>query len=336
MLDADISKRVWIARYLMVIGIVILHVPPYQALSELDGSIFGYIKAFFAHGVFRASVPVLTVMSGYLIFATQLHLKPVKLFKKKVSTLLVPLILWNLPLAIAVYLVQRFNIIDYQFSMELYPFDLFIWLDANLGLSRIPINYPLNFLRDLFVIALLSPLIGWVLKKGAFLGLVGVFIVYFYDVEGELILRNSMLISFYCGALLAYKSYDLRRLDKYAFPCLLSFVVVCISIVAFQIENRELFRMVSPFMIWPALSLLESTKLGTLLYRYSGNSFFTFLAHGPLLVILWVVFNKLPVELPYYVFWLLTPIIIVCFTIIANRLLKCVAPRVALFVLGNR
>jgi succinoglycan biosynthesis protein ExoH len=103
MLDREISKRIWVTRYVMVIGIVILHLPPYQGLSELDGSIFEYVKAFFAHGVFRASVPVLTVMSGYLIFATKLYTKPVKLLKKKVSTLLIPLIVWNLPLAVLVY-----------------------------------------------------------------------------------------------------------------------------------------------------------------------------------------------------------------------------------------
>jgi len=336
MLDREISKRIWVTRYVMVIGIVILHLPPYQGLSELDGSIFEYVKAFFAHGVFRASVPVLTVMSGYLIFATKLYTKPVKLLKKKVSTLLIPLIVWNLPLAVLVYLIQRFGLITYDFSLALYPFDAWVWLDANVGLSRIPINYPLNFLRDLFVIALLSPLIGWFLKKAAFTGLAVILVVYYFNLEGGLVLRNSMLVSFYCGALLAYKSYDLKVLDKYAVLCAAVFFIMCLCITLFRIENRELFRLVSPVLIWPAMSLLVNTRIGGWLYRYSGNSFFMFLSHGPLLLALWLVFNKLPIQLPYYIFWLSAPMVTVCLTIGLNRLFKWMMPSIAATVLGNR
>ena len=53
----------------MIVGIVILHVPPYVPLNEVSG-LFESIKAFFAHGVFRSSVPVLSAISGYLIIRT--------------------------------------------------------------------------------------------------------------------------------------------------------------------------------------------------------------------------------------------------------------------------
>ena len=39
------------------------------------------------------------------------------------------------------------------------------WLDAAFGLTGSPINYPLNFLRDLVALMIVAPLLGWFLRK---------------------------------------------------------------------------------------------------------------------------------------------------------------------------
>ncbi len=110
MLTEEISKRLWITRFSMIIGIVILHLPPYVPLSDVGNSFFSLWKAFFSHGLFRATVPVLTVISGYLVFYSKLHERPVQLLIKKTKSILVPLVLWNLPIAIAIFLLQKLQI----------------------------------------------------------------------------------------------------------------------------------------------------------------------------------------------------------------------------------
>jgi succinoglycan biosynthesis protein ExoH len=335
-LENEISDRIWVTRYLMVIGIVVLHLPPYQPLSEVGGSLFSYVKAFFSYGVFRAAVPVLTVMSGYLIFKTGLQYDTRKLLLTKVKSILVPLILWDIPPAAAVFVIQKYGLISHSFSAELYPVTLMSWINALTGLSAAPINYPLNFLRDLFVISALTPVVWLILKRMPYIGLVVISIVYYFNLDGQLILRNSMLVSFYIGALAAHRNWNVCALDEYAIPLLCLFILFSASIVLFKIENRELFRFVSPFLVWPAMSLVTNLKLGTVLLKNSRNSFFTFLAHGPIILVLWLLFSSLPMNIPYYVYWLTAPILTVVFCAWLCRVFGKKMPLLASVMLGNR
>ncbi|WP_143870482.1 acyltransferase family protein [Catenovulum sediminis] len=250
-LNAEISKRIWVTRYFMVIGIIVLHLPPYQPLNELGSSIFDYIKAFFTHGVFRATVPVLTVLSGFLLFQFNLHLQPFRLLSKKIRAVLVPLILWNIPFVIAIYLSQKYNILSHEFSITLYPFDILNWVNALTGLFSQPANYPLNFLRDLFAVSLLSPIFWLFLKRIPYLGLAVVLVVYYFNLEGPFVLRNSMLVSFYIGGLAATQKWPLTYLDKHARLLFCILITFCAAMVIFEIQNRELFRLLSPFLVWP-------------------------------------------------------------------------------------
>ena len=75
-----------------------------------------------------------------------------------------PLILWNIPIALAVFILQKYQLLGHQFSARLYPPTPLAWLNALTGLVSDPVNYPLNFLRDLFIISLISPVLGIFLK----------------------------------------------------------------------------------------------------------------------------------------------------------------------------
>ena len=319
----------------MVIGIIVLHLPQYQPLSDV-GSLFEFVKAFFSHGIFRATVPVLTVISGYLVFCYNLHLQPRTLVLKKLKTVLIPLFIWNIPFAIGIFLSQKYALISHNFSAQLHPFQIESWINALFGLFDTPANYPLNFLRDLFAISLLAPLLGFLLNRIPYLGLVLVLFVYFFNLDGYLVLRNSMLVSFYIGGLAAVRAWDLTALDNYAKPLFWSFLTFSAVIVLFKIENRELFRLVSPFMVWPAISLLEKTKVYDLLHKYSENSFFTFLAHGPIILVLWFLFSMLPNDIPYVIYWILAPVITVFICIILATYFKRMLPTIASVVLGGR
>jgi len=189
-------------------------------------------------------------------------------------------------------------------------------------LKRRPIfhlaNFPLNFLRDLFVVSLLSPIFWLFLKKIPYIGLAVVLIVYYFNLEGDLVLRSSMLVTFYIGALTATQGWSLTYLDKYAYALLGLFIVCCAAIVIFDI------------------TYIVNTKFGDILFKYSKSSFFTFLAHGPILLISWIVFQKLPGNLPYEVYWLLAPLVTVVISIFISRYFRQFLPKIASVVLGGR
>lgn len=279
---------------------------------------------------------MLTVISGYLVFYRNLQLRPVDLIKKKIESILLPLVLWNLPIAIAVFFVQKYQILGHQFSAQLYPPNLLSWSNALIGLTADPINYPLNFLRDLFVISLLSPILWLFLKKTPYFGLIIVLMIWHFDLDSDLILRNSMLVNYYIGGLAAVHRWDLTVLDKYANWCIFLLIGICVGIVGLRIENKELFRLVSPFLVWPSMKLLVGTRMGDWLYRHARSSFFIFLSHSVVLLALWLIFQKTPASELYLVYWLLTPPITVVFLIFTHRKFRELAPRLSLVFLGGR
>lgn len=335
-MEKEIQKRIWLTRYLMVIGIVVLHTPPYQPLTELSLSTFDFVKAFFSHGLFRTTVPVLTAISAYLLFSSKQITKPLGLLKKKTTSILLPLILWNVPVVLGIYLVQRYEILSHTFSVQLYPFTSIAWLDATTGLTSSPANYPLNFLRDLFVLSVFAPLFYPLLKYTPFWGGVLVAVVYFYNLDGAFVLRNSMLISFYTGALIATQKWRLTALDAFAWPLLLLLITLCSAVVIWDVQNREWLRIISPFLIWPSMSLFGDTAIVSWLLHHTNASFLTFLAHAPLLVVLWVLYQGFASFLPYPVFWLGAPVVITVICAVIHPVMYRILPSVSKVLLGGR
>ncbi|WP_159628399.1 acyltransferase family protein [Massilia puerhi] len=330
----DTLQRIAMLRYAMIVGIVILHVPPYVPIAEVGNGLFDQLKAFFQNAAFRATVPVLTVISGYLLFWSGLDQHWRKLAAKKLRTIVLPFLVFNLGLLVAAYWMQRW--FGIAASYQLTPFDMPTWINAALGLTKSPINYPLNFLRDLIAVMMLAPLMGVLLRKLPWLGLVLVIIFFYNNLDGLFVLRDVMPIMFYIGGLAAVRGWNLQALDRFAWPCLLIFILACMAIVHFQVANTNYFRFIAPFLIWPAMALLSNTAIGRWLISQSPYSFFIFVAHAPLLLILAMVYKKLGGSVPYVIFWICAPLVIVMVLTVTYRILMSSFPTAFSTIIGAR
>ena len=332
--EEQVRQRIAMLRFLMIFGIVVLHVPPFVPFAALANEPFALTKAFFQLAVFRCTVPVLTMISGYLLFRSALDQDWAGLVRKKSKTILVPFLFFNLSLlAVAVGLYYGAGL---ALSNDIPPATPRDWLDAAFGLTGSPINYPLNFLRDLLVLMLLAPLFGWFLRRAPWIGLVLVLGVFLNNVDGALLLRDVMAPVFYVGGLAAVRRWNLTAFDRFAWPCLLAFLAVCIWIVTFRVANTNYLRLVAPFLIWPAAALLVPTMAGRWLARMSPYSFFIFVAHAPVLLGTWIVFKPFAGVLPYPLYWVLAPVVVVAMLVLAYRVAVQLAPRLFGTVLGTK
>lgn len=330
----QVSQRMAMLRFLMIFGVVVLHVPPYVSLAEVPFTLFDSTKSFFQHAVFRVTVPVLTFISGYLLFSTSLADQPLRLYKKKVRSLGIPFLCFNLGVLLAVWFAQR--LLDVQLASDLVAGGWRPWFDAAFGYSNAPVNYPLAFLRDMMVLVLLAPLFAIMLRLFPFIGLALVYAVFMPDVDGLLVLRGAMPVLFYLGGLAAVRQVDMLALDRLAWPCLLVFLLACAVFVALRARNTSYLALASPFLVWPAASLLDGTRLGRLLLRLSRYSFFLFLAHAPLLTALWLVYQKAGTALPYQAFWFAAPFAVTAMLVAVHRSLDAFAPRLLAFATGAK
>lgn len=331
-LDRDIRDRIAMLRFVMIFGVIVLHTPSYVPMADIGNGWFDLTKAYFQLAVFRATVPVLTVISGFLLFNASLDREPARLFRKKGRTILIPFLFFNLallPFALGAELFAGVELSD-----SLWPFDSAVWLNAAFGVSGSPINYPLNFLRDLLVLILLAPAFGWMLRHFAWAGLVLVGVVFFSNFDGLLVRRDLMAVLFYVGGMAAVRGWNLRLLDPYALPCLLIFILACAGMVYIRIADTTYLRLVAPFLIWPAALLLVGTPLGSWFVRMSTYSFFMFLAHAPVLMVTSVLYKRFGGSLPYPVYWFLAPFIVTAILIAVYRLAYTFMPRLFGMLIG--
>lgn len=332
MLDNDVRKRIDMLRFLMIFGVVALHVPKYVPLGEVGPGFFDYIKAFFQHGVFRFTVPVLTFISGYLLFGAAADRSPARLWKKKFKVLVIPFLGFNLSLLALAYLAQLKT--PMSMSYQLVGADMGTWLDAGFGLTAAPMNYPLNFLRDIIVLMLLAPLFGFLLRKSAFIGLGGITLIFMNNLDGLLILRDTMAIQFYLGGLVAVKQFDMKALDKHASLLLATFLAICAGMISLRIENRTLLALAAPLFVWPSASLFVHSRVGTWIAANSRCSFFVFVAHAPLLIVSWMIYEKISRFVPYEVYWIATPFLVTASLMMVYRIAMRLLPSGFAFVIG--
>lgn len=154
----DISDSIRVARVIGILGLVIIHVPPWRvelgepprAVEAFD-LVFLYCQELFG----RASVPLLSVISGYLMVHQHGDIGAAARLGKKARSLLVPLVGWNM---IAILLTAAMTRqLPYQTLDQ--------WADALLAITSEPAIHPLYFLRDIFVCALFFPLIRLAVER---------------------------------------------------------------------------------------------------------------------------------------------------------------------------
>lgn len=331
--EDQVRQRIAMLRFLMIFGVVLLHVPPFVPFAELTNEPFSLFKAYLQLAVFRCTVPVLTLISGYLLFRSALDQDPWRLARKKGKTILVPFLFFNLSL-LAVALVLYYGL-GMSLSDEIPPADLRGWLDVAFGYRGSPMNYPLNFLRDLLVLMVLAPVFGFFLRRAPWVGLVLVFGIFMNNFDRALLLRDVMAPVFYLGGLAAVRRWNLVAFDRFAWPALAAFLLLCLWIVAMRVANTNYLRLVAPFLIWPAAVLVVPTALGQWMARMSKYSFFVFVAHAPVLLATWMVFKPFARWVPYPVYWVLAPFVVVGLLVVVYRLLARYVPGLFGAVLGT-
>jgi succinoglycan biosynthesis protein ExoH len=330
-----VSQRIALLRTLMIFGVVLLHTPGRVTVDALDFSnVFHVVRAFFQEGVFRVGVPVLSLISGYLLFGANLDQSPFELYKKKTKTLVVPFIAFNIGLAAAVYGFQFLT--GHTLWRNLATLSRIDVLDSLFAITASPIDYPLYFLRDMIVVVILSPLIGKLLRHAPIMG--GIFIFYFFvnDVDGLLVLRASIPVMVYIGGAAAVYKWNLQALDRFAKPCAVIFLALCASILVFRMQNRFYITAIAPFFLWPAVSLFENNKAGLWLRKSSNYSFFVFCAHAPLLLAGYTFYQTVSAYVPEWMCWLATPAVTIAALMGVHNVASTRIPTVFNFVTGTR
>jgi len=157
------SRVISLLRLPLMVLVVLIHA---QLGDAVDGGIaFQGTQFLLSNVIARTSVPLFFIISGYLFFfgkdfTVSIYLEKLK---RRIRTLLIPYLLWNLLILLILLTVQTFIPSLQGESKPINSYNLTDWANT-FGIGTHPIDAPLWFLRDLIVMVLISPIIYWAIR----------------------------------------------------------------------------------------------------------------------------------------------------------------------------
>ncbi|WP_343563103.1 acyltransferase [Sphingobacterium sp.] len=252
------SKTIDFLRFPLIVGVVFIHTDfsdivmgGVKQISFVNYPIFSFIFSLFSKVIFELCVPLFFFISGFLFFyktagfSWEIYLQKLK---KRVRSLLVPYIFWNLAVIVFLLLAQTFfsgtlvsgrNKLITDYSLTDWLWSLWDTSHVNPHLRKtLPVNSPFWFIRDLMVVVLSSPLIYVLIKKlkayaVILLGLLWIFNPFFY-------LPGLSTVAFFFFTAGAYFSINNKNFVGAMRPLLSIALIVYVLLVVAQLVFRGL------------------------------------------------------------------------------------------------
>ncbi len=318
------------------------------------GKAFEYIQYGISDIICRIAVPLFYIVSGYLFFIkSDFSFRTYSLkLNKRIKTVLIPYILWNIIYLIvigvveilfpsfrsgATKLITHYNMFDYVYSL---------W-DTNLindisGTGE-PICFQFWFLRDLMVSMIIVPLISLLFKSKIIDIVILLSLAFLWFIDFKIPVSGFSIVSllfFYIGLFL--HKYKMNIFSNYIYR----YSLISYIILFFILENNHENIMVNRISILVGIILFSNIiyrlrfyckhqKLGDFL---ASSSFFLYASHSLILTGLVKLSVKIlpPNDIIYTMAFLLNPIftIIICLT--TYWLLQRYLPNVGKILTGNR
>jgi succinoglycan biosynthesis protein ExoH len=305
-----------------------------------------WLRVFLGDSLFRVGVPCLSAISGYLLFRRGFDgFDYGKTLRSKASTVLVPFLLWNLSFLAFVALAQSQGM-GFGYLPDVIHASPRDMASLALALEAWPINLPLYFLRDLLLCLVLSPLIGFLMLRYPRATLIALLLYAVLPLPNGVFLKKSILFGFSAGVGVALHRVNLAAIDRHA-KAIFSGVFLATLLLSLGLYmtgpefplwldmTRGLIALTGILGSWALSALLVKTALGQRLSGGGGLSFWIFCGHYPVLIVLWMIWNRLGYDF-YPFFYAAAPVLTLVMLYGTHALMQSVSPRLHATLTGNR
>lgn len=256
------SQVVELLRFPLIVLVVFVHMLPFEQKKlypnlEIN-NVYNIITEVISHYLGRLPVPCFFLFSGYFFFYkitdwnTNIYASQLK---KRIKSLLIPYLSWNIIYVAVIYLKnfiflalgQHFDE-SYQELCRLSLYDIFV---------RLPINYPLWYLRDLIVMTILTPLFYYYFKYTKVVGLLLILIIYLCAFEsGVPGLSTTAIFYFGLGAFMGQFKYNMLNFAISYGKTALILAIIALGITTYYTASEINEYWVRVFLIFGIIVVL--------------------------------------------------------------------------------
>ncbi len=346
--DPKLSERIEILRFPLIVGIVFIHM--YTDEIRFSGTLaqhnpFAMTTEYLSDILARVSVPLFFAISGYLFFfafdGTMAAYR--KKMRSRLQTLVIPFLFWNALIFVFFAIAQNLPLTAHYFTGErplVLSYGLWDQIQLFFGFGKFayPVAYQFWFIRDLIILAALSPLLYYLLQKAAFWVLSILFLLWLTELPP---IDMTSWFFFTFGAWLAMRRFDFEKSGRYALLIILLYLLLSIVDVLTEnlyIENSTVLVGTAAIFCLSRY-LVQFEGLRSRLLQLAKYSFFVFAVHEPLLSIVRKISFKVVApqsDWTVLALYFFAPTVTILSAIMLYHLLARIAPSLLKLATGNR
>ena len=352
-----VSEPIRVARVLCIFFVIYVHVSPGNSQIDIVGHglrAFDVFHGMLVNTIGRASVALLSAVSGYLTVHSLARVSFPSVLVRRVRSLLIPMAFWSAAFIGLALVGEHFQAGFIESSLR-GPLTVERLPTLLIGVFGEPANLPLYFLRDLFVCVLFAPVLLVLLKRRVALFAAFVAVVYVVGFNSVLFLSPNLFLFFAIGMWIAKSGKvplsfpapviwlsvaGLLIVGGAATAAILSLTMGPDPLSARMVEPLlALVRFPAAILFWAASLWLAARPLGARLARIEPYIFFVFCAHTILMFPVWYAWRSVFGEYysPLYpIYFVFVPFYVIAASIVIVDIVSMVAPRFLSLVTGGR
>jgi hypothetical protein len=340
-------------------GLVLVHfgsfpdssLDPFQGVVNPNHFLPASINSFFLY-FFLSSVPILSIISGYL-YSHKGKPNYTLALRKRVLTVVLPSITWTsawLLFAFCLYSIgkssNQFTFYDAGFS----DFSILNLLNGIIGITDSPFALQFWFIHDLVLSLLLTPFLYPIIKRAPIF-LIGLFILWAVEWQVPIFFNLKVLTFFSVGIYLGQRNWQENELNTLNNISIFIFIVLILGRIYTPYYNNGdmpyetiyelILRSIGAFSVFSLT--LHLRKQMPIVFNWlsnnSGYSFFIFSAHFPLIILFKQVLSMTYLfdgAVGQIALWVLAPAITISVIIITAKVLNKIIPSLFKFLNGQR
>ena len=351
-------------RFPLIVSVVIIHA--YYLNIDIENYPICYkISYFFSQCITRVAVPLFMLFSSYLLFyKTETYTKDIYIqkVKKRTHSLLIPYLIWNTLFLLVYFIIHTFfpELISGKNKL-MTNYTITDWLNTYWNTKNIngttdgtpcPINYPLWFIRDLFILVLFSPIIYWLTKQFKYIFICILGIINLCNLTPIMAgFNHEAIFYFSLGALFSIHKINFAEILKrkatlysilFGITIILRIALEHTDITILSHNPISIFRLmvfVGTFATIAVVANIISRKDAKDITTLSRYSFFIYLYHALPLAFLLKIEVKCTIlnnDIYLTILYFINIALITIVGIIAYRLLDKYCPRLTSILMGGR
>lgn len=340
-MNETLSRNIKILSFVMTCVMVFYHCVEIEntyAIGVIDSNINGVLSYLF-HIMGAIGMSFFFALTGFLLFKNFSIKDYPKKIKKRIFSLLIPYVIWQLIFWIPAFIVKKGE------------FSVLNFIKRTFLLAGAPPDGPLWYVYAVFLLAVLSPLLLVILKNKK-IGWVIILIIIFF-IEATTYIKNPTFVKIlnygYIPNILNYvpcyvvgafygKYYEedkkAESLIYIVSLLLVAFVLGSVFKNAFESLTFKMIPLVL-LIVLPALPKLDNKKIYAL-------SFLMYAIHKPIISVVWRIFNKffikisLPISVGNLLIRCITIAIVILVAALIHFVLKKISPKFLGLLTGGR